>query len=110
MSEILGGVKAFEGARPDDGVLEIGVVTAKNPLQWTRTLGRVALGKTAKSPFIHTTRGKRFKIRFGRPFPYELDGGSRPSAKTLRIRVHPSSIFICVPAQPEISSGPVHQD
>jgi hypothetical protein len=29
MSEILGGVKAFEGARPDDGVLEIGVVTAQ---------------------------------------------------------------------------------
>jgi diacylglycerol kinase (ATP) len=99
VGEILGGIKAFEDARPDDGVLELGVVTAKNPMQWTRTLGRMALGKTHKSPFVHTTRGKKFTIDFDRRFPYELDGGARPSTTKLRIRVHPSSIHICVPAQ-----------
>src|SRR5450432_4122887 len=97
VAEVFGGIKAFKGARPDDGVLELGIVTAKNPFQWTRTLGRVALGKTEKSPFVRTTRGKKFKISFDRPSPYELDGGSRPSTKRLRIRVHPSSILICVP-------------
>jgi YegS/Rv2252/BmrU family lipid kinase len=109
VAEILGGVKAFKGARPDDGVLELGIVTAKNPVQWTRTLGRVAVGKTDKSPFVRTTRGKKFKICFDRPFVYELDGGARPSTKRLRIRVHPSSIVICVPARakPEIPSDTV---
>lgn len=68
VAEILGGVKAFKGARPDDGVLELGIVTAKNPVQWTRTLGRVAVGKTDKSPFVRTTRGRKFKICFDRPF------------------------------------------
>jgi diacylglycerol kinase (ATP) len=101
VGEILGGIKAFEGARPDDGVLELGVVTAKNPMQWTRTLGRMAVGKTHKSPFVHTTRGKKFTIHFDRRFPYELDGGARPGTSKLRIRVHPSSIHICVPAQTE---------
>jgi diacylglycerol kinase (ATP) len=111
VGEVLGGVKAFKGARPDDGVLELGIVTAKNPVQWTRTLGRVAVGKTEKSPFVRTTKGKKFKISFDRPFAYELDGGSRPSTKRLRIRVHPSSILICVPARanPEIPSGAVDQ-
>lgn len=95
-----------------NGVLELGIVTAKNPVQWIRTLGRVAVGKTDKSPFAQTTRGKKFKICFDRPFAYELDGGARPSTKRLRIRVHPSSILICVPARakPEISSGAVDQN
>jgi YegS/Rv2252/BmrU family lipid kinase len=99
VGKVVGGIEAFGGARPDDGLLDLGVVTAKNPLQWTRTLGRVALGKTEKSPFVETTRGKRFTIRFNRRFPYELDGGARPASKKLRIKVHPSSITICVPAE-----------
>jgi YegS/Rv2252/BmrU family lipid kinase len=101
VSKVVGGIEAFSGAQPDDGLLDLGVVTAKNPLQWTRTLGRVALGKTEKSPFVETTRGKRFTIRFNRRFPYELDGGARPASKKLRIKVHPSSITICVPAENE---------
>src|SRR5665213_1464039 len=97
VGEVFGGVKAFDGARPDDGILELGVVTAKNPVQWTRTLSRVALGKAEKSPFVQTARGKKFTVRFDRPFPYELDGGARTKTKKLQVRVHPASIFICVP-------------
>jgi len=100
VGQILGGIKAFKGARPDDGLLELGVVTAQNPLQWTRTLGRMALGSTGKSPFVHTTKGKKFTIGFDRKFPYELDGGARPGATKLRVRVHPASLLICVPSAP----------
>jgi diacylglycerol kinase (ATP) len=72
-------------------------------------LGRLAVGKADKSPFVRTTSGKKFKVRFDRPFVYELDGGTRPSTKRLRIRVHPSSILICVPAlaNPETPSNTV---
>jgi diacylglycerol kinase family enzyme len=98
VSKLLGGVEAFSGAQPDDGLLELGVVTAKNPVEWARTLGRVALGEAEISPFVEVTRGKRFRLRFDRRFPYELDGGARPAVKKVRIKVHPSSIKICVPA------------
>jgi diacylglycerol kinase (ATP) len=98
VGKVLGGIEAFDGAQPDDGLLELGLVTAKNPVQWTRTLGRVAAGKGERSKFVEVTRGKRFLIKFGRPIPYELDGGARPAAKKLRVKVHPSSIKICVPA------------
>ena len=101
VGEILGGIKAFKGARPDDGVLELGVVTAQNPLQWTRTLGRMALGNAGKSPFVRTAKGKKFTIGFDRNFPYELDGGARPGATKLRVRVHPASVSICVPSAPK---------
>ena len=97
VGKVIGGVQAFDGASPDDGKLELGVVTAKNPAQWTRTLSRVALGKAEKSPFVQVTAGKAFTLRFDRKFPYELDGGDRPPVKKLRVKVHPASITVCVP-------------
>lgn len=98
VGKILGGVRAFTGAQPDDGLLELGVVTARNPVQWARALGRVALGQAGNSPFVEVTRGKQFKIRFDRQLPYELDGGARPAVAKLRVRVRPAAIRICVPA------------
>ena len=87
---ILGGIEAFEHARPDDGRLELGVVTAEGLLQWTRALGRTALGHAEKSPFVHTTSAKRIDVRMDEATPYELDGGDRKKTKRLEIRVEPA--------------------
>jgi diacylglycerol kinase family enzyme len=73
------------------------VVTARNPVQWARTFGRLALGHPEKSPFTKVTRGKKFTIRFDQKVRFELDGGARPAGKKLRIKVRPSSVTICVP-------------
>jgi diacylglycerol kinase family enzyme len=99
VGKVIGGIQAFDDARPDDGRLELGVVTAKNPVQWTRTLGRVALGKAEKSKFVHVTSGKVFTLAFDRRFPYELDGGDRPAVKKIRVEVAPSSLTVCVPSR-----------
>jgi YegS/Rv2252/BmrU family lipid kinase len=99
VGKILGGIEAFDGAQPDDGLLELGVVTAKNPVEWARTFGKLALGRAEKSAFVEVTRGKKVRIRFDRKLPYELDGGARPATRNIRIKVHPRSIRICVPAQ-----------
>ncbi len=98
VGKVLGGVEAFTGARPDDGLLELGVVTAKNPAEWARTLGRLALGRAEQSPFVEVTRGREFRIRFASKLPYELAGGARPTARKMRIEVRPRSITVCVPA------------
>ncbi len=99
VGKVLGGIEVFPSARPDDGRLDLGVVTARNPVQWARTLTRVALGSATKSPFVHLTSGRRFTLSFSRPFRYELDGGARSQIRKLRIKVHPASVTICVPAE-----------
>ena len=99
VGKVLGGVEAFSGARPDDGLLELGVVTARNPAEWARTMGRLVLGHPERSPFVEVTSGRKFRIRFDRDFPYELDGGTRPAVRKLRIKVHPGSVELCLPAQ-----------
>lgn len=98
VGKLLGGIEAFENAKPDDGLLELVVITAKNRIQWTRTLGRVALGNAEDSPFVEVTVGRRFEIRFARPFLYELDGDPRKAVRRLRVAVDPGSITICVPS------------
>jgi diacylglycerol kinase (ATP) len=97
VGKILGGVEAFPQAQPDDGHLELGVVTARNPVQWARTFGRLATGHPERSPFTKVTRGKKFSIRFDQKVRFELDGGARPASKKLRIKVRPSSVTVCLP-------------
>ena len=97
VGKILGGLEVFRGAEPDSGLLELGVVTARNPADWARVFGRIVAGQPAKSKFVRTTRGKKIRIRFDRPFPYELDGGDRKAVRKLKIKVHPASVRVCVP-------------
>ena len=94
---IMGGIEAFDHARPDDGLLEIGVVTADGALEWVRTLGRAAVGTTARSPFVQTMSGRRVRIKLDREMPYELDGGDRPATRSLKIDVEAAAVIVCVP-------------
>jgi diacylglycerol kinase (ATP) len=100
VGRVLGGIRAFSAAEPDDGLLDLGVVTAANPVEWVRALGQVALGEAGESPFVQLTRGKQFEIKFDREQPYELDGGARHAVRELSIEVCPASISVCVPERP----------
>lgn len=97
MGKVLGGVEVFGGSQPDDGLLEVGVVTARSRMDWVRTLARAVVGTTEKSPFAVVARGTAIKVTFDKPTPYELDGGVRKAVTKLKIKVHPGSVTICVP-------------
>jgi diacylglycerol kinase (ATP) len=97
MGTITGGLTVFPHARPDDGLLEVGVVTAQGPVQWARILSRLATGHADRSKLVHMTRGREVDVRLGRPTPYELDGGGRPAKRHLRATVVPGAITVCVP-------------
>jgi diacylglycerol kinase family enzyme len=97
VGRLFGGVEAFENASPDDGLLNLGIVTATNPVQWARTFGRTALGRADRSPFVRTTVARRIDVRLERKLPYELDGGARKATKRLHIEIEPGGISIAVP-------------
>ncbi|MGE5226394.1 MAG: diacylglycerol/lipid kinase family protein [Planctomycetaceae bacterium] len=102
MGDVIGGISAFPDARPDDGRLNVGVVTADGLLDWVRTFGKTAVGRTESSPFVETTTaGASIDVRLEEKTPYELDGGDRPKTKRLRFRVKPAAITVCVPEKEE---------
>jgi diacylglycerol kinase (ATP) len=97
MGELFGGLEAFEDARPDDGKLELGVVTAEGLLEWGRMIARAAVGTASKSPFAQTTRAGSVKVKLNRKVLYELDGGDRTKVKKFRVEVETRAIRVCVP-------------
>jgi diacylglycerol kinase (ATP) len=99
VGKLMGNIAAFPDARADDGLLEIGVVTAAGRWQWTRTLARTATGNAAASPFVQTTRGQKFDIEFAQAIRYELDGGDRGKTNHLKVTTRPNGITVCVPSK-----------
>lgn len=97
VGRVIGGISAFRDARPDDGKLDVGVVTADGLWQWARTLGRTAFGDASASPFVQTTTARTIDVRLDHKVPYEMDGGDRPKSKRLDIEVVPAAISVCVP-------------
>jgi YegS/Rv2252/BmrU family lipid kinase len=97
VGQLFGGIELFDRARPDDGRLDIGVVTADGLVEWGRTLARTAAGHPERSPFVRVTSGKKFDVKLDRKVRYELDGGDRVKAKQLKVRVEPKAVTICVP-------------
>jgi YegS/Rv2252/BmrU family lipid kinase len=94
---ITGGIEAFDDAKPDDGWLEVGVATAQGAAQWARTLGAMAVSRSAESPFVRMTRAKAIDVRLEAPLAYEMDGGARGTAKRLKVRVAPAAVTVCAP-------------
>jgi YegS/Rv2252/BmrU family lipid kinase len=97
MGDVIGGLSAFPDARPDDGQLNVGVITAAGWLDWTRTLGKAAVGRAETSPFVETATARKIDVRLDTKMRYELDGGDRSKSKRLRFRVHPGAITVCAP-------------
>ncbi|HEX5096057.1 MAG TPA: diacylglycerol kinase family protein [Acidimicrobiia bacterium] len=95
---LFGGMTVFPEAEPDDGSLELAVVTATNLLEWSRVFMRTARSKPADSPFVRVVPARSVRVRFDRPMPYELDGGDRPPTDRLKIDVEPLAVSVCVPA------------
>jgi YegS/Rv2252/BmrU family lipid kinase len=98
VGKLFGGVEAFEDARPDDGKLELGVVTAEGLLEWGRILARTAAGSANASPFVQTTKASSVKVKLNRKVLYELDGGDRTKTKAFKVKVEPGAITVCVPS------------
>jgi diacylglycerol kinase (ATP) len=103
VGNVLGGMTVFPDASANDGFLEVGVITAKGMMEWGRALGRTVIGDPDGSPFVRTASGRSFDIRLERRLPYELDGGTRPPTKRLKVSIEPASVTMCVPKEEDRS-------
>ena len=87
-----GGLLVFNDARPDDGLLDVGVVTAEGAVQWLQVLARVATHHAPSSRFVRAIQGRTVDVSFDKKVAYELDGGRgarklpRSRERTVRVR------------------------
>jgi diacylglycerol kinase (ATP) len=98
VGQAFGGIRAFDDAQPDDGLLEVGVASADGIFDWARTIARSAMSSASKSPFVHITKAHSVEVKLPRKVLYELDGGERTKSKRFRVEVQPAAVNVCVPA------------
>ncbi|MFN8216588.1 MAG: diacylglycerol kinase family protein [Solirubrobacterales bacterium] len=98
IGELFGGIEVFADAAPDDGLLDLGLLTAEGPLQIARAAARTVAGDTHKSPFVRVTKARKVRVELDRKVRYELDGGDRKKVKSFKVKVEPGAITVCVPA------------
>jgi diacylglycerol kinase (ATP) len=99
---LFGGVEVFADARPDDGMLDLGVVTADGAVQWARTVARTLVASASRSPFLHVTKARSVEVRLSRKVLYELDGGDREKVRSFRLEVEPGAVRLRVPPGAEL--------
>ena len=75
------------------------MATARGASQWARTMGRMAVGRSEESPFVHMTRARRIDVKLKKPLTYELDGGAREAVSRIRVEIAPAAVKVCVPQQ-----------
>jgi diacylglycerol kinase (ATP) len=102
---LFAGVQVFEDAEPDDGLLDIAVVTADGVAQWARTVGRTIAGTPDQSPFFRSTKGRAISVKLDRKVRYELDGGDRNKIKSYDLEVEPHAVTVCVPSGANRNGG-----
>jgi len=98
IGELFGGIEVFADAEPDDGVLDVGLLTAEGPLQVARAAARAVAGDTHKSPFVRITKARKVAVKLDRKVRYELDGGDRKKVRSFKVKVEPGAVTVCVPA------------
>ena len=97
VGRILGGINVFPEARCDDGLLDVGVLTARGRGEWLRVAIRAVIGRIDSSPLVEITQASQVAIQLDRTMPWELDGGDQPRAKKFKVTVLPGRQAICVP-------------
>ncbi|MGE0026100.1 MAG: diacylglycerol kinase family protein [Thermoleophilia bacterium] len=97
VGKLFAGAEVFDGARDDDGLLEVGVLAASGAVATMRTMARVAVTSVDDAPHARTTKARRVKVRFDRKVLFEVDGGDREKVRSLKVKVIPGGLVVCVP-------------
>lgn len=105
VGSLTGGITAFEHASPQDGKLDVAVLTAEGAWQWMRTIARATVGNAEKSPMVQMTQAKKIRVETRKKLPYELDGGARSKTDALRVKVVPHAVTVRVPPPPTVPTA-----
>ena len=98
VGRLQGGLTLLPGAAPDDGLLDVVVLTATGWAGWLAVLAQVALRRGAGGP---VTRGafRELRIDADREYPWELDGELMGSTRQLAVAIRPERLLVRVPAR-----------
>jgi diacylglycerol kinase family enzyme len=97
VGRLQGGIPLLPDAVPDDGCLDVAVLTPRTIGDWLG-LAWAVLRRRPVVPAMETFRAGRVEVRADRPHPRELDGDLIDPAKSLAVTIRPAALTVCVPS------------
>ena len=96
VGRLQGGVTLLPGAAPDDGLLDVVILTATGWAGWLAVAAHVLLRRPAGGP---VTRGafRELRIDADRAYPWELDGELMGATHKLTIAIRDERLIVRVP-------------
>lgn len=93
---LTGGIRLMPEALPDDGVLDVIELSARN-LTWARLVSQVLRGSTKDTAQVRRATGTKVRIECGTPTRVEIDGEVHDHAHAVRVTMQPKSLLVRVP-------------
>jgi diacylglycerol kinase family enzyme len=100
-----GGVRLLSAAEPDDGKLDVAILSPRSLAHWA-ALGWAVLRRKERVPLMERYTAQRIEIRSARPQARQLDGDLIAPGKTMSIAVWHRALLLCVPqpaADPDLA-------
>ena len=96
VGRLQGGVRLLSAAEPDDGKLDVAILSPTNLVHWA-ALGWAVVRRKERVPQMETYTAEHIEIRSGRPQPRQLDGDLIEPGKALSVSVRHRALLLCVP-------------
>jgi diacylglycerol kinase family enzyme len=106
VGRLQGGVRLLNKAEPDDGRLDVAVLSPNSLRHWA-ALGWALVRRKDRAPLMETYTAERVEIVSNRRQSRQLDGDLIEPGRTLTIGVRPRALLLCVP-QPESDPDLAH--
>jgi YegS/Rv2252/BmrU family lipid kinase len=98
LGRLQGGLPVMPDARPDDGLLDVGVLQTRTVLDWLALAARVLLRRRRKDPQLELFQARRVEVSCDRPQPVERDGDPLDTPRDhVVVEVVPAALTLCVP-------------
>ena len=92
---ITGGMTLFPDATPTDGMVDLLLASPGKVVDWARLGAQILTGQEMEG--FTLTRARKVLIEVDRPVPFELDGDTAGSTRTLRAEVEEGALHVVVP-------------
>jgi hypothetical protein len=107
VGRITGGVELVPGADPEDGLLEVAIVRARNLWDLGLLAWSALRGQRPRNRAMEIHRGRTIRIETPLPQPVQLDGNEAPSTRCLEVTVEPGALQLVRAPDDARPTGPL---
>jgi diacylglycerol kinase family enzyme len=94
-----GGFPLLPDARPDDGVLDVGILAPGGPVGWISVGYRVISSSRRDDSWLERHRATRIEISAAVPLPRQADGELQGAGRDLTVTLLPGALLVRVPGR-----------